>query len=124
MLIHCVQCDSDVEARLTDGTEIYPHRHDLRELPFWKCDTCNNFVGCHHKTSNRTHPLGCIASKELKAARSHIHKILDPLWKSGKFNRKEIYAKISEKIGWGYHTAHLKSLEEARQVYRIVLDMK
>ena len=65
-LIECVECKATVEARLTDGSEIYPHRKDLHKLPFWKCDHCGNFVGCHHKTKKRTRPLGCIPNKEIK----------------------------------------------------------
>lgn len=122
--IHCCGCEAKVQARLTDGSEIYPHRNDLYDLPFWKCDTCGNFVGCHHKTKNRTQPLGCIPTPEIKEARKHIHKLLDPLWRSKKFHRKEIYQKISDEIGWKYHTAQIRSVEEARKIYRIILDIK
>ena len=120
MLIYCCSCNEKVTARLTNGGEIYPNRADLRELPFWKCDACGNFVGCHHKTKDRTKPLGCIATPELKKARQQIHKILDPIWKSGAMTRKELYQKISENIGWSYHTAKIRSIEDAREIYRIV----
>ena len=119
--IRCCGCGGDkVQARLTDGSEIYPQRKDLYGLPFWKCDSCGNFVGCHHKTKNRTRPLGCIPTPELKEARKHIHALLDPIWQSGKMGRKEVYAKISERVGWQYHTAHIRSVEEAREIYKIV----
>ena len=39
MLIYCCGCAQDVTARLTDGSEIYPHRLDLADIPFWVCDT-------------------------------------------------------------------------------------
>ena len=119
MEIYCCGCQKDVSARLTDGAEIYPHRSDLKTLPFWKCDNCLNYVGCHHKTKNRTAPLGCIATKELKSARQHIHKLIDPMWQGGKMTRKELYKKLSDGLGWKYHTAKIKSIEEARQVYRL-----
>lgn len=120
--IHCCGCSGTVDARLTSGEEIYPHRKDLSSLPFWKCDACGNFVGCHHKTKHRTNPLGHIPTKELKQARKHIHKILDPIWKSGRMTRTEVYNKVSDKIGWNFHTACIKTIEEARTVYRIVRD--
>lgn len=121
MLIHCCECQQKIEARLTDGREIYPHRSDLFDLPFWKCDTCGNFVGCHHKTKNRTQPLGVIPTPELKNARQHIHRVLDPMWQGkGKGERNRLYNIISHKIGWEYHTAKLKTIEEARAVYVIV----
>lgn len=121
MEIWCCGCGEKIGARLTDGSEIYPHRTDLHSLPFWKCDTCSNFVGCHHKTQDRTRPLGCIPTPELKGARQHIHRILDPLWKDGKFKRSEIYGMIAERIGRKqYHTAQIRSVQEARNVYRII----
>ena len=123
MSLYCCGCNEEVEARLTDGREIYPHRRDLHALPFWKCDRCGNYVGCHHKTKNRTAPLGCIPTPELKQARQHIHAILDPIWQTGKMDRKKLYAAISQQIGWKYHTAKIRSVEDARKVYRAVRDM-
>ena len=121
MKIRCCGCKQEkVEARLTNGSEIYPHRSDLSALPFWKCDTCGNFVGCHHKTSKPTTPLGCIPTPEIKNARQHIHKILDPLWKNGKIKRAKLYEKITEKFGWKYHTAQIRCIDEAREIYKFI----
>ncbi|MBL4783605.1 MAG: hypothetical protein JKX92_15340 [Porticoccaceae bacterium] len=120
MLIHCCGCDEKIEARLTNGGEIYHHRNDLSSLPFWKCDTCGNFVGCHHKTDKPTRPLGCIPTPEIRNARKHIHAKLDPIWQSGKISRNQFYKKLSEKLGWKYHTANIRSVEEAREVYKAI----
>lgn len=122
-LIYCVGCEEKVAARLTDGKEVYPHRPDLGSLPFWRCERCNNFVGCHHKTNDPLRPLGVIPTPELKHARQHIHRLLDPLWQSGEMRRKQLYAILSERLGWSYHTAKIRSIEEARQVYRLVRDI-
>lgn len=122
MIIYCCGCQRAIDARLTDGREIYPRRPDLASLPFWRCDGCGNQVGCHHKTKNRTKPLGNIATPEIKGARQHIHRILDPLWKSRtpRFARKEIYRMLSEGMGYEYHTAEISNLQDARKVYRII----
>lgn len=123
-MIYCCGCAAEVSTRLTSGTEIYPHRLDLRDLPFWKCDGCGNFVGCHHKTADRTRPLGCIPTPEIKHERQRIHRDLDPLWKSGRFSRRELYAMIAAKIGVSeYHTAEIQSVEQARSVHRAVLEI-
>jgi hypothetical protein len=116
--IYCCKCEATVTARLTDGAEIYPHRQDLADLPFWKCDDCGNYVGCHHKTSNPTNPLGNIPYPELRNARQYIHLLIDPAWESGRIKRKVLYAKISDAVGWPYHTSKIRSVEEARDVYR------
>jgi hypothetical protein len=118
MRIWCCGCGRNVNARLTDGAEIYPHRADLRILPFWRCDACGNFVGCHHKTKNRTAPLGCIPTPELKGARMHLHALIDPIWQSGLMGRRELYKALSREVGWEYHTAKIRTIEEARKVYK------
>ncbi len=121
--LYCCGCELDVIGRLTDGREIYPHRSDLGALPFWKCDACGNFVGCHHKTAEPTKPLGCIPTKEIKAARQQLHKLIDPIWKGKHMSRKAVYEKISAGFGREYHTAEIRSLEEARQVWRIAKEL-
>lgn len=121
--IYCTGCEKDVEARLTDGAERYPHRPDLATIPFWKCDTCGNYVGCHHKTKNPTTPLGCIATPEILDARKRIHALIDPIWKSGEIPRAKIYAHISRKLGKQYHTGEIRTLDEARQVWQIAADL-
>jgi hypothetical protein len=124
MIIYCCGCGCDVDARLTDGKEAYPHRSDLAKNPFWKCDACGNFVGCHHKTKDRTRPLGVIATQEIRTARSHIHAVLDPMHRSGLISRKKIYKRISDAIGREYHTAELRSVVDARKVYKILIELR
>lgn len=121
--IHCCGCAREVPARLTDGREIYPHRPDLHALPFWRCDACGNFVGCHHQTANRTAPLGCIPTPELKAARKKLHALIDPIWQGGRMRRREVYAAISRQLGYSYHTAETRTLDEARAAYRAALEI-
>ncbi len=116
MKLFCCNCGTEVEARLTDGSEVYRHRPDLYDLPFWKHDACGGFVGCHHLTEDRTKPLGCIPSPEIKELRKEIHAKLDPMWKSGQHARSYIYARLSRLFGREYHTAEIRSVEEANAV--------
>ena len=118
MRLYCCGCQATTTARLTNGAEIYPHRPDLRDLPFWRCDHCGNYVGCHHKTQDRTRPLGCIPTPEIKNARRHIHQLLDPVWQSGRMTRQVLYRALGDALGRQYHTANIRSIEEAREVYR------
>lgn len=117
MIIFCCNCNSDINARLTYGSEIYPYRIDLKDIPFWKCDKCGYSVGCHHKNNDSKKPLGIIPSPRIKKARNEIHKILDPLWKNGKYTRTELYKMISIHIGYNYHTAEIRDIEIAKKVY-------
>ena len=116
MKIFCNACQTKVQCRLTDGSEIYPHRRDLADLPFWIHDACGNYVGCHHKTVNRTNPLGTIPTEETRKARSMVHRHIDPMWSKGLIGRKELYAKLSAHIGKTYHTANITTMAEAMDI--------
>ena len=125
--IYCCGCKKEGQAFLTDGKKVYPHRPDLAELPFWMCFTCDNYVGCHHKTKNPTKPLGNIPNAEMRNARQHIHKLIDPLWQNypEKFRaRAWIYRWIGQQMGADYHTAEIKTIDEAKKVYRLVRTIK
>jgi hypothetical protein len=125
--IYCCGCLKDVDAELTSGQGVYPNCKESLQaklwiLPFWRCPNCKNFVGCHHKTKDMTRPLGCIPTKEIKNARQHIHKLIDPLWENHvePFRaRGWIYRWLAAKMGKKeYHTAEIRSVEEAREIYR------
>lgn len=118
-LIYCCNCKENVPARLTDGKEIYPHRRDLYTLPFWKCDHCDGKVGCHHKTKNRTMPLGVIPSHAISKLRGEIHRLIDPVWKMKIKTRKEVYGLMSEHLGYQFHSAEIRSEEEALKCKQI-----
>lgn len=118
--IFCCACKKEVDALLKTGADIYPHLHYLGKIPFWQCPTCNNYVGCHHKTKDRYRPLGSIPSPELRKLRRNIHDEIDPLWKSGKYSRKEIYAILSRRIKKEYHTADVRDVHVAEEILELV----
>ena len=122
MQIWCCQCQRDVEARLTTGAEVYPHRPDLADLLRWKCDGCGGHVGTHRKSMDPTKPLGNIPTPEIQRARIHIHNLIDPAWKARVVRRGAIYAHLSEKLGREYHTAKLKTIDDARAMYAAARD--
>lgn len=122
MKIYCCECKQEINARLTNGKEIYKHRKDLFDIPFWMCDSCKNFVGCHYKTNTNTKPLGIIANKQIRAMRIKIHTILDTLWKNNLSTRKEIYRELSKYLGYQYHTAAIKTEEEANKIYNYLYE--
>ena len=121
MLFWCCGCGRDVEPAPKTGADTYPHRPDLSGKKFWQCGACGNYVGCH---PGSTTPLGNIPTPELRNARGHIHAILDPIWKRNRMSRSEVYRRISEKIGRQYHTGEIKTLEDARVIFRIVKELE
>lgn len=120
-LIFCIECDKDVEAELVSGRDVYPHRPDLYTRMFWKCPNCGNFVGTHKKTGIE---LGCIPDKKIKTVRRQIHSMLDPIWERRILQRAEVYSKLSESLGYTYHTAEIRSLEEAARVIEAIIKLK
>lgn len=115
MKLFCCKCGQDSQVQLTTGEETYPHRKDLYHKPFWQCIYCSNFVGCH---PNTTKPLGVIPTKTIKEYRKKIHSLLDPLWQSKKYTRKEVYHQLSIVLGREYHTADLRTIEECKNIER------
>ena len=118
MLIYCVECKQDVDAKLVTGKEVYPHRSDLYNLLFYKCPACGGFVGTHKDGTNK--PLGCIPTIALKRARIGVHDRMDKLWKSGRIKRKDLYNKISEYMGYQYHNGETRSVEECNKALCVI----
>jgi hypothetical protein len=38
---------------------------------------------------------------------------MDPLWQNGHIKRSHLYAALSKKLGWTYHTSKIRTVEEA-----------
>ena len=121
MNIWCCNCQSEIVGRLTDGLEIYPSWPKLAHKPFWKCDTCGGYVGCHPDTRV---PLGIIPTPRVRKLRLEIHNVLDRLWKSGKMKRKHVYARLSQHLGKPYHTGELATEEEGQKVLSFLQTLK
>ena len=119
--IYCCGCEQKVTTIKKKGSEVYPHRSDLKHKTFFACTECNCFVGENTSTGE---PLGVIPTKEISSFRQTIHQLIDPLWKDGKISRSKLYSLISEKIGYDYHTADLKSLEECKMIIKIAIELR
>lgn len=121
MKIFCVECDKDVEAKIVTGSMVYPNNKRVAFDRFWMCNHCKNFVGCHKNANkNQLRPLGVIANKQLKSIRMQIHDIIDPIWREEKLKRGEVYALISQELGYQFHAGELRSIDEAKRVFEVV----
>lgn len=123
----CLHCNTP--ARLTDGEEIYPHRRDLWQKPFWKCDPCNAHCGCHPGTYRS---LGRPANQETRTARSMLHdRALDPLWRPlptgqrGK-RRRQIYRYLGEAMDLPPDQVHtgMWTIEQCRQARKALKEFR
>lgn len=121
-IIYCCNCENEVEAAVVSGETAYPHCPDLSDLLFFQCPTCKNFVGTDKENGK---PFGSIAKPEIKKARMAIHNILDPIYKQKKMNRKQLYKILAERCGRKkIHAAWIRTMEEAKEVYRHILDIR
>ena len=92
-------------ATVTTGKVIYPHRPDLFQKPFWRCNGCGAYVGCHSGTYI---PLGSLANKETRQARLQAHALFDARWKpGGDMTRKEAYAWLAAELGLPVDQCHI-----------------
>lgn len=117
--IYCCGCGKKMDAYLVSGLFIY-NTHKYSDKWFYQCAHCKNYVGCHPGTKKQ---LGCIPTPVIRNARKIIHSILDPIFKSGKIKRRKLYKLISDKIGFNYHTANLRTIEECRKAYKIIIEI-
>lgn len=109
----CLYCGN--AATLVNGLAIYPHRLDLADLKFWKCEPCKAYVGCHKKgarisrsqVSDGTVPLGRLANAELRTWKSRVHEVFDPIWRSGGMTRGTAYTWLATKMGIHKDNCHV-----------------
>jgi len=95
--IKCPYCGKG--AIWTSNEVVYGRRYGKSWMCYW-CADCDAYVGCHNNTRK---PLGTMANKELRQERMKTHAVIDLLWKSGKFKRKEVYRRLSEELGHDVH---------------------
>jgi hypothetical protein len=110
----CPYCQ--IESKKITGKEIYAHRPDLYSKIFYQCQKCYAHVGCHPNTDK---PLGDLACKKKRVARMLAHKAFDPIWKSGKEDRKDAYAWLCQEMGLSKSKCHIGMMNE-EQCKRVV----
>lgn len=113
----CQYCDR--EAELVTGEKTYPHLTSLHHIPFWFCQPCEAWVGCHPGTKT---PLGSVANAELRLKRMQAHSAFDSTWTNRKERSKQ-YAWLADVMGLSEDKCHIGSFseEQCQQVLDAVL---
>jgi hypothetical protein len=109
--LNCPFCGK--EAEWTENKAIYGRNYG-KSYMCYLCRPYGAYVGCHQNTRN---PLGTMANKELREWRVKAHAVIDPLWKSGKMKRKEVYKLIQEKLGRWIHIGE-STIEDCKEVIK------
>lgn len=110
----CQYCNN--KAELVDGAVIYPHRQDLYIKNFWLCRRCDAYVGCHDKgkggSTDGTKPLGILANKALRKAKSKAHLHFDEIWKHKHMSREDAYSYLASTLGIPVSECHIGMFDE------------
>lgn len=110
------------------GKEIYPHRADLWQKKFYRCQPCGAYVGCHTETGR---PLGTLADAKLRKLRSLLHQVFDPIWENAiaeelakpnakpyrglmMKHRTAAYINLAVKMGLPIEECHIAMFDEAQ----------
>ena len=111
----CPYCKN--QAEFLDNKEIYGKRYGNSYM-MWICRHCDARVGVHH--NNHAHPLGTMANKELREWRMKAHTAVDPLWKSGKISRREVYRGLDKLFGKEFHigSSNIQECQKIISVYK------
>ena len=98
---YTVTCPVDGKpAPWVENKEKYGQNYGKSYMCYY-CKEHDTYVGCH---DNSRRPLGTMAGAELREARMAVHAKIDPLWRSGRLRRGEVYRMITLKLGHTYHT--------------------
>lgn len=99
----CPYCKK--QAPWIDNKLVYGKRYGKSYMCYY-CGNCDAYVGCHNNTRKA---LGTMANKALRRKRMAVHAVIDPIWKSGKETRKQVYAKLKQAFG---HEVHVGEANE------------
>lgn len=118
MTPRCPYCKDT--ALLVTGKKVYPKEEHkaLWKKNFWVCPDCDSRVGCH---KDSTKPLGRLANRELRKARTDAHNAFDPLWKEKKMSRKKAYGWLSKKLKVPLEKCHIGmfGLDKCKEVINV-----
>lgn len=115
--VTCPYCNEPAE--LVSGEVIYEHRPDLYKKKFWMCFECDAYVGCHEAGKgygDGTRPLGRLANRELRALKSAVHELFDPIWRNNHMTRRKAYSWLARQMGIHFDKCHVGMFDE-KQCY-------
>ena len=120
----CHYCDQPTE--LADSREVYGRSYGM----IYICRPCNAYVGTHKRSGKA---YGVVANRELRKAKSDVHKVFDRIWMERHINRiypevlkntknrEKAYIWLSKQMGMTRATCHIGmfSVDQCRQAIRI-----
>lgn len=109
----CPFCDKPAEWVANEA--IYGRRYGKSYMMWW-CKPCDAYVGCHNNTQQ---PFGSMANRPMREWRKKTHALLDPIWKSGEVDRREVYRRLSKYLGYSVHVGEA-SVEDCKRIMEAI----
>lgn len=109
----CPYCNR--EAEWVENKAVYG-KNVGKSVMMWLCRPCDARVGCHQNTRR---PLGTLANRELREWRMRAHLMVDPLWKTGRYKRGAVYARLADAFGREIHMGEA-DIRTCQEVIRTV----
>lgn len=101
------------EAKWVENKNIYGKNFGKSYMIWW-CRDCRAYVGCHNNTKK---PKGkFLAKRGLRGARVRAHKVIDELWKSRKYRRRDVYEGLGKAFGYKVHIGNTKTMKECKDI--------
>lgn len=105
------------KAQWCENKEVYGRNYG-RSYMIYLCKDCDAYVGCHR---NSRKPFGTMANAELRRWRNEAHAHIDPMWKSGKIERKALYRLLDKFFGKEFHVGG-STIDECKKVLTFTID--
>jgi len=98
----CDTCQSN-EIEILNNSKVYGREYG--EWPWvYYCNSCKSYVGMHPYTNI---PLGTLADRKTRSARSDVKAIFNPLWQKGFITRNEAYSRLSKALNLPTEKCHI-----------------
>ncbi|WP_333647993.1 zinc-finger-containing protein [Lacrimispora sp.] len=113
------------ECNLCDGKVVYISNAKIYGKQYgsgycYYCTSCGAFVGTHEPRPREA--LGILANKEMREWKIKCHGLFDPLWKSKKKKRAQLYSALASQMGIPMNQCHFGyfDLVELKRAYEIL----
>ena len=103
-MVNCPYCGK--EAVMVTSKQFYGRDYKTN---IWLCGPCEAYVGTHKNTKT---PLGTLAKSKLRQLRKTAHSLVDPMWRSGKMTRTQVYDWIAQEMNIPKDDAHIALFNE------------
>lgn len=113
------------KCNLCDGKVVYVSNAKIYGRQYgsgycYYCTNCDAYVGTHKPRPKEA--MGVLANKQMRYWKMKCHGLFDPLWKSKRKKRGQLYSKLALQMGIPISQCHFGyfNLEDLKRAYEIL----